>query len=111
MPVEEVEKIAQGRVWLGSDALGIKLVDELGGLDKAVAKAAELAELEEYKAESYPAPAGLMEQLMAKTSKGSYLDEQMKETLGEYYQPFMLVKNINKHNAIQARMPYTVIIK
>ena len=111
MPVEEVEKIAQGRVWLGSDALGIKLVDELGGLDKAVAKAAELAELKEYKTASYPAPAGLMEQLMAKTSKGSYLDEQMKETLGEYYQPFMFVKNINKHNAIQARMPYTVIIK
>lgn len=111
MPVEEVEKIAQGRVWLGSDALGIKLVDELGGLDKAVAKAAELAELKEYKTASYPAPAGLMEQLMAKTSKGSYLDEQMKETLGEYYQPFMLIKNINKHNAIQARMPYTVIIK
>ena len=111
MPVDSVENIAQGRVWLGSDALDIKLVDELGGIDKAIAKAAELAKLEEYHTASYPAAPGWMEQLMAKTSKNNYLDEQMRETLGEYYQPFMFVKNIKKHNAIQARMPYMVVIK
>lgn len=111
MPVDSVENIAQGRVWLGSDALSINLVDELGGLDQAIAKAAELAKLEEYYTASYPAAPGWMEQLMAKTNKNNYLDEQMRETLGEYYEPFMFVKNINKHNAIQARMPYTVIIK
>ena len=48
---------------------------------------------------------------MAKTTKNNYLDEQIRETLGEYYQPFMFVKNIKKHNAIQARMPYMVVIK
>lgn len=111
MPVDSVENIAQGRVWLGSDALSINLVDELGGLDQAIAKAAELAKVEEYYTASYPAAPGWMEQLMAKTNKNNYLDEQMRETLGEYYEPFMFVKNINKHNAIQARMPYTVIIK
>ena len=111
MPVDSVENIAQGRVWLGSDALSINLVDELGGLDQAIAKAAELAKVEEYYTASYPAAPGFMEQLMAKTNKNNYLDEQMRETLGEYYEPFMFVKNINKHNAIQARMPYTVIIK
>ncbi len=111
MPVDSVENIAQGRVWLGSDALSINLVDELGGLDQAIAKAAELAKVEEYYTASYPAAPGFMEQLMAKTNKNNYLDEQMSETLGEYYEPFMFVKNINKHNAIQARMPYTVIIK
>lgn len=111
LPVDSVENIAQGRVWLGSDALDIKLVDELGGIDKAIAKAAELAKLEEYHTASYPAAPGWMEQLMAKTSKNNYLDEQMRETLGEYYQPFMFVKNIKKNNAIQARMPYMVVIK
>ena len=111
MSVDSVENIAQGRVWLGSDALSINLVDELGGLDQAIAKAAELAKVEEYYTASYPAAPGWMEQLMAKTNKNNYLDEQMRETLGEYYEPFMFVKNINKHNAIQARMPYTVIIK
>lgn len=111
MSVDSVENIAQGRVWLGSDALSINLVDELGGLDQAITKAAELAKVEEYYTASYPAAPGFMEQLMAKTNKNNYLDEQMRETLGEYYEPFMFVKNINKHNAIQARMPYTVIIK
>lgn len=111
MPVEEVEEIAQGRVWLGTDALVIKLVDELGGLDKAVAKAAELANIDEYYTSSYPAAPNWMEMLMAKANKNNYLDEQMHETLGEYYEPFMFVKNINKHNAIQARMPYTLIMK
>lgn len=111
MPVEEVEEIAQGRVWLGTDALAIKLVDELGGLDKAVAKAAELANIDEYYTSSYPAAPNWMEMLMAKANKNNYLDEQMHETLGEYYEPFMFIKNINKHNAIQARMPYTLIMK
>ena len=48
LPVESVEKIAQGRVWLGADAIGLKLVDQLGGLNDAVAKAAKLAKLSEY---------------------------------------------------------------
>ena len=94
MPVEEVEEIAQGRVWLGTDALVIKLVDELGGLDKAVAKAAELANIDEYYTSSYPAAPNWMEMLMAKANKNNYLDEQMHETLGEYYEPFMFVKNV-----------------
>lgn len=111
MPIDSVEAIAQGRVWLGSDALNVKLVDELGGLDKAVAKAAELAKLEEYRTSTYPAAPSWFEQVMATANKGNYLDEHMKETLGDYYAPFMFMKNINKHNAIQARMPYNVIIK
>lgn len=111
MPVDSVEAIAQGRVWLGTDALKINLVDELGGLDMAVAKAAELAEIDEYYTSSYPAPPSFLEQMMAKANKNNYLDEQMQETLGDYYEPFMFVKNIKHHNAIQARMPYMVIIK
>lgn len=111
MSVDNVEKIAQGRVWIGSDALKIKLVDELGGIDKAVAKAAELAKLDEYHTASYPAPPSFMDQFVAGMSGNNYLDEQMKSTLGDFYAPFMFVKNLNKHNAIQARMPYKVVIK
>ena len=110
--IEQIEEIAQGRVWLGNDALKIKLVDEIGGLDKAIEKAAKLAKLDEYHATNYPEEASWWESLMSSMdSKGSYLDSQLRETLGEYYEPFLFVKNMNRHSAIQARLPYYVNIK
>ncbi len=112
LPVQAVEEIAQGRVWLGNDALGIKLVDAIGSLDDAVKKAAQLAKLSEYKTEDYPAPADWFTQLLESTGKqNSYLDEQMRLTLGEYYEPFRYVKGINRQSAIQARLPYFITIK
>ena len=111
LSVEAVEEIAQGRVWLGNDALGIKLVDAIGSLDDAVKKAAQLAKLDEYKTESYPAPADWMDQILNTTNKNSYLDEQMRATLGEYYEPFNYMKGINRQSAIQARLPYFLHIK
>ena len=110
--VEQIEEIAQGRVWLGNDALKIKLVDEIGGLEKAVEKAAKLAKLDSYHATNYPEEASWWESLMSSVeSKDSYLDMQMRETLGEYYEPLMFVKSLNRQNAIQARLPYYVNIK
>lgn len=111
LPVAKVEEIAQGRVWLGNDALNIKLVDGIGSLDDAIKKAAKLAKLDEYHASNYPEEANWFENLLDKDSKGSYLDEQMRLTLGEYYEPFKFVKNMNRQNAIQARLPYYLIIK
>ncbi len=111
LSVDAVEEIAQGRVWLGNDALGIKLVDAIGSMDDAVKKAAQLAKLSEYKTIGYPEPTDWFTQLLDMTSKSSYLDEQMRATLGEYYEPFRYVKNINKQNAIQARLPYFITIK
>lgn len=111
MKVEEVEAIAQGRVWLGQDGLKNKLVDALGGLDMAVAKAAELAKLKEHHTEAYPAKKTWVEQLMEGMVTDDYIDGKMKAALGEYYTPFMTLKNINRQEAIQARMPYHIIIK
>ena len=111
--VDQIEEVAQGRVWLGNDALKMKLVDAIGSLDDAVKKAAELAKLKEYYAVSYPAEKDWIDQLLsaAGESKGSYLDEQMRETLGEYYAPFIYLKKINRQSAIQARLPYFLYIK
>lgn len=111
MKVENVEKIAQGRVWLGQDALKIKLVDELGGLDKAIAKAAQLAKLKEYHTSAYPGKVDWIDQLLNKTSGGSYIKAQMRQSLGEYYAPFMLLKDMNNQSAIQARVPFMMNIK
>ena len=108
---EQIEEIAQGRVWLAKDALKIKLVDEIGSLDKAIQKAAKLAKLDKYYTAGYPEEAGWLESLMSMESKGNYLDEQLQATLGEYYKPFTFVKNIHRQNAIQARLPYYLNIK
>ena len=110
--IEQIEEIAQGRVWLGNDALKIKLVDEIGGLDKAIAKAASLAKVSQYHATSYPEEQSWWSNLLDQaTSSNNYLDEQLQATLGEYYEPFKFVKNMNRQSAIQARLPYFVEIK
>ena len=112
LPVEQVEEIAQGRVWLGNDALPIKLVDAIGSQDDAVKKAAELAKVGEYYTESYPEEPGLLTMILdMATGSGSYLDEEMRAALGEYYEPLRLVKSINRQSAIQARLPFYLNIK
>lgn len=111
MTTDQVEKIAQGHVWLGEDALKIKLVDQLGGVDDAVAKAAKLAKVGEYYTSAYPAKADWMEQILNQTSSGSYIDNQMRLAMGDYYSTFMLLKNINRQSAIQARLPYIINVK
>ena len=106
LSVESVEEIAQGRVWLGNDALKIKLVDAIGSLDDAVKKAAKLAKVDKYYVSNYPDEPSWFESLTGSLDSGSYLDEQMHETLGEFYAPFTYLKSINKQSAIQARLPY-----
>ena len=109
--VEQIEEIAQGRVWLGNDALGIKLVDAIGSLDDAVKKAAELAKLKEYHTTGYPEPTDWWENLLEQGNNGSYLDNELRQALGEYYEPLRLVKTINRQSAIQARLPYFLNIQ
>lgn len=112
LPVESVEKIAQGRVWLATDALNIKLVDQLGGIDDAVKKAAQLAKLKDYYTSDYPAAASWMDAMLNSTSSsGTYLDEQLRQTLGDFYKPFTMLRSIDKREAIQARIPYAISIK
>ena len=112
LPVESVEKIAQGRVWLATDALNIKLVDQLGGIDDAVKKAAQLAKLKDYYTSDYPAAASWIDAMLnSMSSSGTYLDEQLRQTLGDFYQPFTMLRSIDKREAIQARIPYAISIK
>ena len=113
MSTEQVEIIAQGRVWLGTDAKNIKLIDGFGGLNDAIDKAAELAHLSSYQAVEYPALAGWMEQLMdmAGGNKGTYLDEQLRLALGDLYQPFIMIRNMKEKEPIQAALPYVLNIQ
>ena len=109
MKPEEVDSIAQGRVWLATDALKIKLVDKLGSLDDAVKKAAELAKLKEYHTAEYPAKGSWMDQFLPSENKGSYLDskfqQEMKALLGDLYEPLIELRQTVKDGSyIQARM-------
>lgn len=109
---EQVHEIAQGRVWLASDALKIKLVDKLGSLDDAVKKAAELAKVKEYYTSTYPTEPGWLEQLLSDNKKGSYLDGEIRQLLGDAYQPLMQIRNDVKNGGrIQARMLDDIRVK
>ena len=111
MSVDHIDKIAQGRVWLGNDAVKIKLVDQLGGIKEAVEKAAQLAKLKDYGLAEYPAPASWQDQILNSVVPRNTLDEQLRLTLGAAYEPFMLIRNINQRGAIQARLPMDLNIR
>ena len=116
MKPEQVDSIAQGRVWLASDALKIKLVDQLGSLDDAVKKAAELAKLNEYHTTTYPSMGSWMDQFLPKENKGTYLDSQfqkeLKAMLGDLYEPLMELRQTVKDGSyVQARMLDDVRVK
>lgn len=111
MPVANLDKIAQGRVWLGTDALKNKLVDQLGGIKDAVEKAAQLAKIKDYGVSEYPAPASWQDQLFNSVVPRNTLDEQLRLTLGAAYEPFMLIRKINQREAIQARLPLELNIR
>ena len=113
MNVNDVEKIAQGRVWLGTDAKNIKLIDGFGSLNDAVAKAAQLAKVSDYSTAEYPLAADWFTQLMQDVSGngGNYLDEQLRLTLGDLYKPFMMIRNMKEKEPVQAAMPFVLNIQ
>lgn len=110
LTMAQVEAIAQGHVYTGEDALKIKLVDELGGLDKAVKKAAQLAKIDNYYKVSYPSPVNWFDQIFGENVQDNYLNEQLYTSLGVFYQPFSILRTINQQSAIQARLPYIINI-
>ena len=112
MTIEQVENIAQGRVWLGQDAIKLKLVDQLGGLDDAIAKAAKLAKMNDYETASYPSPLSTWEQLLGSYVGGDdLLNGKMQAYLGEFYEPFKIINDAKHMDKVQARMPYIIKIK
>lgn len=105
IPINRVKEIAQGRVWIGSDALSIKLIDQLGGMPEAMKKAAELAKIKDYNTITYPESKSMMDQLL-ETAEGNNnnLDEQLRSTLGMMYEPFVIVRSLEHQSPVQARL-------
>jgi len=117
MKPAQVDSIAQGRVWLATDAQKIKLVDQLGSLDDAVKKAAELAKVGEYHTQAYPGKGNWLDAFMPQTDKkGSYLDSklqaELKTLLGDLYEPLMEIRqSVKSGRTLQARILEDVRVK
>ena len=110
MSVGAIEKIAEGRVWTGATAKELGLVDELGGLNKAIEIAAQKAEVEAYSLLTYPSKESFFSSLMNE-GKSNYIEGQLMETLGEAYPSIKFIQNVKDMDRIQARMPFDLRIQ
>lgn len=104
-----VDSIGQGRVWAGADAIEIGLVDELGGLDKAIAYAAEKANLTDYSLKDYPKQKDMMEILLSGSVQEPYTKALLKKKLGKNYTYIETVENMSKLDGVQALMPFLIV--
>ena len=107
-----VDSVAQGRVWTGSDALKVGLVDKIGNIKDAVNCAARMAKLKNYNLKEYPEKKSFLQELM-ETTKSDVSVRMAKEEIGEE-EYFMLkkLKQVKQMMGIpQARMPFTMDIQ
>lgn len=110
MTLEGVDEIAQGRVWTGSDALEIGLVDELGGLNKAIDVAADIAGLEDFRTVDLPKQKEPIEQLIEELF-GEMETRILRNELGEHYKYLEYINSVKEYSGVQARLPFEIEIK
>lgn len=111
IPKDTLAQYAEGRVWTGNQALEIGLVDELGGIERAIEIAAELANLgKSYVVFEYPKLRSPLEELL-QPAKEELVAKTIRQYLGDSYDTFMLLKEIKEQDYLQARIPFELNIK
>ena len=110
MSRDSVHAIAQGRVWTGERAVNIGLVDRLGGLGQAIASAAGMAELDEYRITEYPRVKDPIQQFMEQWfgEENVRANAVLRSELGEYYPYLRFVQELKNSNGMQARLPVLI---
>jgi protease IV len=108
MSYEEVDEIGQGRVWIGTDARNIGLVDEIGGLDEAVQAAVELADLETYSIREYPVQKDFFQELMDQLMGKASVEAKIRAELGDDYRLYQYLRYWKNATGVQARMPFDI---
>lgn len=111
MSIDKLEKIAEGRVWTGNEAKRIGLVDELGGINDAMAIAAQRAKISNYTVLNLPEKDSFFSFLLEEDPTNYIKSELLKENMGEYYEAISLIKNLEKVDFMQARIPFVLNIK
>ena len=107
MAADSIKAIAEGRVWTGTDAQKIGLVDVLGGLDTAVKIAVQKAGLKDYSLKAYPAKKDFVQELMNDLSS-SLETRTLRNQLGDNYRYVSYLKEIQSRQGVQAIMPFVI---
>ena len=112
MTFEQVDAIGQGRVWSGSDAIKIGLVDKIGGMDEAIKEAARLGKTTKYRTQNYPEFEKKFEDILARFGLAQSKESIIKEQLGnENYIILQRIKQLTNQKGVQARMNYDIKIE
>lgn len=104
-----VDSIGQGRVWSGSDALELGLVDELGGLENAIDYAANQAGLTKYSIKTYPKQQDILQSIMNGSIQEPYTKSLIKNKLGDNYPFYETLEIITNAEGVQALMPFMIV--
>ena len=111
IPLEEMKKIAEGRVWSGIEAKNANLVDVLGGLDDAIDIAVKSADIEEdYRVRYYPEQKTWLEELLS-SWETDIKAHALKQQLGAFYPYVHYLKELQQMQGVQARMPFEIVIE
>jgi protease-4 len=110
MTFEAVDSIGQGRVWSGTGALRVDLVDEMGGLEIAIKGAAELAGVDKYSIRELPVIEDPYTKILTQLS-GEIRMNILKKELGESVKYYNMVQELRDMSGIQARIPYFIEIR
>jgi protease-4 len=111
MTWEAVDEIGQGRVWAGSDALRIGLVDEIGGLEEAISEAILLAGLETWSIKEYPEQKDLIQEIFDELTGSTRIEAKIKSELGDNYRLYQYMNYWQNTTGAQMRLPFDFYIK
>lgn len=110
IPISAMDSIAEGRVWAGSDALRLGLVDLIGSFETALAIAAEKANIESYRLVHFPKLKNPLEMILS-TNKEAITQAWLKRQLGSAYYMVRDIQQSDKYMGMQMRLPYSLMIR
>ncbi len=112
MSFAQVDAIAQGRVWSGSEALKIGLVDKIGGMDAAIKAAAKLGKTNSYSTQNYPEFEKSFNEILENSPFAQWKESAIKEEIGEQnYTLLRKIQKINTQKGVQASLPFEISIR
>jgi protease-4 len=112
MTFAQVDAIAQGRVWTGSEALKIGLIDKIGGMDNALETAAKLAKITTYSTQNYPEFDKSFNEILENLPLAKLKESFIKEEIGlENYSLLHKIKKVRSQKGIQASLPFEISIQ
>jgi protease IV len=112
MSFAQVDAIAQGRVWAGSEALKIGLVDNIGGMDAAIKAAAKLGKTNSYSTQNYPEFEKSFNEILENSPFAQWKESAIKEEIGEEnYTLLRKIQKLNTQKGVQASLPFEISIQ